>query len=259
MIPVPIQLLIADDSLETCDILENYFSLTQQINVCGIAHDGDEALFRIAQCQPDVLLLDLIMPKVDGLAVLERLGRIPLPKHPKVIVTSAVGQESFTSTALILGADYYMIKPYDLSDLYSRICTVAAVEAKKALQTSIFPKGNDLELQVSRSLLELGLPPHMLGYRYSSTAVLLLLSEDRPQSIVKDVYARVAKKFATTPECVEGAIRKAIRRAWDAKREEIRLLTGNAKETPPSNGRFLTNLAQHVRLDSENGDDSFAI
>ena len=257
MIPAPIQLLIVDDNLETCDILENYFSLTQEINVCGIAHDGDEALFRIARCQPDVLLLDLIMPKVDGLAVLERLSRIPLLKRPKVIVTSAVGQESFT--ALALGADYYMIKPYDLSDLYSRICTAVAVAPEKLSQASLFPKGNGLELQVSRSLLELGLPPHMLGYRYCSTAVLLLLNKDRPQSIVKDVYAKVAKEFTTTPECVEGAIRKAIRRAWDAKREEIRMLTGNIQEMPPSNGRFLTNLAQHVRLDSENGDDVFAI
>ena len=120
-----IRLLIVDDNPELCDILENYFNLTSEITVCGVARDGEEALFRIAQSQPDVVLLDLIMPKLDGITVLERLAQAELAHRPRFIVTSAIGQDAFTSTALSLGADYYMIKPYDLDALRARVRLVA--------------------------------------------------------------------------------------------------------------------------------------
>lgn len=257
---IPIQLLIVDDSIETCDILENYFALTQEISVCCVAHDGNEALFCISQHHPDVVLLDLIMPKLDGLAVLERFGQIPLSKRPRIIVTSAVGQESFTSTALSLGADYYMIKPYDLADLHSRICTATMSGSDNPTPQNTVLQGNEeLEANISRILLDLGIPPHMLGFRYCCAAMLLLLQENRPQSIVKDIYTRIAENFSTTPECVEGAIRKVIRRAWDCKKESICTLTGVIQETPPSNGRFLNNLAQHIRLGTGNRSDSYAV
>ena len=93
-----IRLLIVDDNPELCDILENYFNLTSEITVCGVARDGEEALFRIAQSQPDVVLLDLIMPKLDGITVLERLAQAELAHRPRFIVTSAIGQDAFTNT-----------------------------------------------------------------------------------------------------------------------------------------------------------------
>lgn len=249
----PIRLLIVDDSVETCDILENYFALTPEVTVCGVAHDGDEALFRMGQSEPDVVLLDLVMPRTDGLSVLERMSQAPMTRRPRVIITSAVGQESFTSAALSLGADYYMIKPYDLENLFARICTAASAGAAKPPLSVAQRRGEDRELLVSRSLLELGIPAHMLGYRYCSTAIDLLLRDNRPQSIVKDIYAEVAREFDTTPECVEGAIRKAIRRAWDGEQESIRTLTGGTAGSPPANGRFLTTLSQRIRLSNEGG------
>lgn len=254
MEPDSIRLLIADDSLETCDILESYFNLTPEIEVCGTAHDGEEALFRIAQCQPDVVLLDLIMPKLDGLAVLDRLSHAPLPKRPRIVVTSAVGQENFTSAAISMGADYYMIKPCDLADLHARVCTAAALGQEKSPPPGETPqKPSETDTLIQRLLLELGLPAQLLGFLYCADGVSILLREQRPQSIVKDIYAQVASKFSTTPECVEGAIRKVIRRAWEAEGQSIRTLTGGAEHTPPSNGRFLTSLAQHIRLNQEKG------
>lgn len=255
MLPAPIRLLIVDDSLETCDILENYFGLTSEIEVCGTAHDGEEALYLLPQCQPDVVLLDLIMPKIDGLAVLDRLRHAKLARRPRIIVTSAVGQETFTSAALTMGADYYMIKPYDLEDLRARVCTAAALGGETVPQAESPRHSGNTQTAVALALLELGLPAHMLGYRYCAAGVAVLLREDRPQSIVKDVYAQVAETFSTTTECVEGAMRKAIRRAWVTQGAAIRDLVGGKGDTPPSNGRFLTSLAQRIRLVPEGASD----
>lgn len=269
-----IRLLIAEDNLEICDILEDFFALTPQITVCGVAHDGNEALFRIAQSQPDVVLLDLIMPKTDGIAVLERLNQAELLRRPGIIVTSAIGQEGFTNTALALGANYYMIKPYDLTALLSRICLVASLagaprenaepagrasfwerradaRAEKARsaagKTADAPNRSDAAALIYRTLMETGLPTHMLGFRYCVSAVRILLRENRPCSMVKEVYSAVAREFDTTSACVEGAIRKAIRRAWE-QRDGLPLagLRTADMETPPANGRFLNALSAQI-------------
>lgn len=243
----PVQLLIVDDNLEICDILENFFALTSQVKVCGVAHDGEEALFLILRDQPDVVLLDLIMPKIDGISVLERLAGASLVRRPRIIVTSAVGQESFTSAALALGADYYMIKPYDLTALLARVCTAASSEGKGHAPRA----GESTAALIARAVLELGIPTHMLGYQYCVAGVELLLREKRPYSIVKEVYTALAGSFDTTPECVEGAIRKAIHRAWAQEPEPLRTLTG--EDSAPANGRLLTALAARIRLQEQGG------
>lgn len=245
-----IRLLIADDNLEICDILAHFFELTDEVEVCGVAHDGEEALFRIAQTSPDVVLLDLIMPKTDGLSVLERLSHTELAVRPHVIVASAVGQEGFTRAALERGADYYMIKPYDLTDLLSRVCMVAARDGKAHAgpRPAAPTKTEDHTAAVTRAVIELGLPAHMKGCQYTIAGVKMLLRENRPCSIVKEVYAGLALDYNTTPECVEGAIRKAIRHAWEPEGSPIRAHMGAESSAPPSNGRFLTTLAQHIRL-----------
>lgn len=257
----PIRLLIADDNLEICDILAHFFTLTDEVEVCDVAHDGEEALFLIAQHRPDVVLLDLIMPKTDGLSVLERLGHMKLEVRPRVIVASAVGQEGFTRAALERGADYYMIKPFDLADLLSRVCLVASLAGASAPaapgQAASMPtRSEDMDALIARAVLKLGFSPHMRGYQYIVAAVDMLLREKRPCSIVKEVYAGLALEYSTTIECVEGAIRKALRQAWAADGSPLRALAkgeGSDIVLPPSNGRFLTTLAQHLRLELAEG------
>ena len=242
-----IRLLIADDNAELCDILADYFGLTPGIEVCGLAKDGEEALFRIAQTQPDVVLLDLILPKVDGISVLERLERTELPRRPRVIVTSALGQEKITGAALSMGADYYMIKPYDLDALCARVRLVAEQET--------LPQQPDAAEEpadaVIRALTELDMPTHMLGYQYCISALSIMMRGDRPLSLVKDVYAGVAKEYETTSGCVESAIRQIIRRLWEQGRDRMNQLPGLGDTTlaPPSNGRFLN--AVKVRLSAQ--------
>lgn len=250
-----IRLLIADDNLEICDILTHFFEMTDEVEVCGVAHDGEETLFRIAQTNPDVVLLDLIMPKTDGLSVLERLAHTELAVRPHVIVVTAVGQEGYTRAALERGAAYYMIKPYDLSDLLSRVCIVAARDVVAPTPVAApAPREEDPTAAITRTVMELGLPAHMKGYQYTIAGVKLLLRENRPCSIVKEVYAGLAQEYGTTPECVEGAIRKAIRHAWDMGSSPLRTKLGGEEGGPPPNGRFLTTLAQHIRLGGGKGE-----
>lgn len=124
----PTQLLVVEDNYELCDILEGFFDITPEVHVCGIAHDGEEGLVQIKKLQPDVVLLDLIMPKLDGLSMLEKLNDIDLIRKPIVIVASANGQELMVSKAVALGASFYMAKPYNLSELLKRVCLVATKE-----------------------------------------------------------------------------------------------------------------------------------
>ena len=125
MSSTPITLLIVDDNHAMCNILRDYFQMTDQVTLCDIAFNGEDALEKIRVHQPDVVLLDIIMPQLDGLSVLEKLNEDPPQKRPAIIVASALGQEMITNRALQLGANYYLIKPYQLQNLLDRILMIA--------------------------------------------------------------------------------------------------------------------------------------
>ena len=116
-----ISVLIADDNKEFCNILNDYLLSQRDIVVTGIAKDGLEALKLIEEKQPDLVVLDIIMPHLDGLGVLERINSLGLEKTPRVIVLSAVGQDKITQRAITLGADYYVVKPFDMDVFTERI------------------------------------------------------------------------------------------------------------------------------------------
>ena len=116
-----ISVLIADDNKEFCSILNDYLLNQRDIVVTGIAKDGKEALTLIEEKQPDLVILDIIMPHLDGLGVLERLQSMNLEKFPRIVVLSAVGQDMITQRAITLGADYYVVKPFDMDIFTKRI------------------------------------------------------------------------------------------------------------------------------------------
>jgi two-component system response regulator (stage 0 sporulation protein A) len=116
-----ITVLIADDNREFGDILYEYLSNQSDIEVVGVARDGMEALDLITAKTPDIAILDIIMPHLDGLGVLEKINTMQLQKRPLFIILSAVGQDKITQRALSLGAEYYVVKPFDMEVLVSRI------------------------------------------------------------------------------------------------------------------------------------------
>ena len=115
-----ITVLISDDNNEFATTLANYLEKDEDMQVVGMAKDGEEALSIISTLKPDVVLLDVIMPHLDGLGVLERLSSMRLEKRPICIMLSAVGQDKITQKAITLGAQYYVVKPFDI-EVFSTI------------------------------------------------------------------------------------------------------------------------------------------
>ena len=119
-----ISVLIADDNKEFCSILSDYLLNQKNIIVTGTAKDGKEALELIQEKEPDLVVLDIIMPHLDGLGVLEQLRKMDLEKKPRVIILSAVGQDKITQQAINLGADYYVVNPFDMDIFTKRIISI---------------------------------------------------------------------------------------------------------------------------------------
>lgn len=241
-----VKLLIVEDNVEFCDILQSYFGLCDDIFVCGIAHNGEDALIMIAEDEPDVVLLDIIMPKLDGISVLERLQSLSLPKAPRIIVESAIGLGNVTDHALSLGASYYMIKPYNLEDLRQRVLMMAPDEEP----SFSFSLEKFTQNRIKDAVEELGIPINILGYAYIIEAVELILSAGSPCSLTKQVYPLIAKRNNTTADCVESAIRKTIERIYIRRSASLFEMMGRSVENRrPSNGYFLTTLAEKMKAD----------
>lgn len=145
----------------------------------GIAHNGEEACQLIRDKGPDIMLLDIIMPKLDGLSVMERISQdTKIKKKPEFVVVSAIGQERITEDAFLLGASYYIMKPFDHEMLLNRIQSLkhAGTKVRSEIRTEsrkVVPYENkkeyverNLETDVTNMIHEIGVPAHIKGYHY---------------------------------------------------------------------------------------------
>ena len=216
--------------------------MERDIECCGQARDGVEALEALRREEPDVLLLDVVMPNMDGVDLLSELRAQSLPKRPRVIAISAFGQEHIAQTVLSQGADWFLIKPYRFDLLFHRI---------RALANQDKPNRNTSpDHRISRAVMELGIPTNSFGFSYLEQALTILLSHQGTCLIGKDVYAAIAGPNRTTAQCVEKALRKAIRQTFEADSEALhRILKLGGVENVKhlSNGRFLTLMAESLR------------
>lgn len=260
--------LIADDNKDFCGILEEYLATQEDVEVVGVAKDGLEALDLIVEKLPDVLVLDIIMPHLDGLGVLERLNTLDLDKFPKTIVLSAVGQDKITQRAISLGADYYVVKPFDFEIFMKRIRQVTGTAPSKVtrrrhqqmthtlVNTQKAPK--TLEAKITNIIHEIGVPAHIKGYLYLREAITMVVDDlELLSAVTKELYPNIAKKFNTTPSRVERAIRHAIEVAWSrGKIDTINRLFGYTVHTDkgkPTNSEFIAMVADKLRLERSVG------
>lgn len=273
-----INVLIADDNREFGDILCEYLSNQNDIEVVGLARDGFEAVDLILQNTPDIAILDIIMPHLDGLGVLEKIASTNMEKKPLFIVLSAVGQDKITQRALALGAEYYIVKPFDMDVLVSRIRQLKdssyVPSATSTLPSSISVHRNDvvadkksahianttrnLEVEVTNIMHEIGVPAHIKGYQYLRDAIMMVVKDlDVINSITKLLYPSIAKEYNTTPSRVERAIRHAIEVAWSRGQvEAIDALFGytvNLGKGKPTNSEFIAMIADKLRLELKVG------
>ena len=269
-----IRVLIADDNKEFCDIVRRYLEKQDDMEVIGIAGDGIEALEMIINIQPEVVILDIIMPHIDGLGVLERLNNSNLENKSKIIILSAVGQDKITQRAIALGADYYFVKPFDMEIFVKRIrelamgittdidVPVSAVnQSAQALAVAPIVKtgynnNSSLEADITNIIHEIGVPAHIKGYHYLREAILMVVKDmDLLGGITKELYPMIAEKFNTTPSRVERAIRHAIEVAWNRGRiETINKIFGytiHDEKGKPTNGEFIAMIADRLRLKAQ--------
>ena len=261
-----ISVLIADDNKEFCSILNDYLLNQKDIVVTGIAKDGREALELIQQKQPDLVVLDIIMPHLDGLGVLEKLNGMDLDKMPRVIVLSAVGQDKITQQAITLGADYYVVKPFDMDIFTKRIREMFStqdVETKRrSVSTQVVQREAaatsrgpiDLETEIISIIHEIGVPAHIKGYMYLREAITMVVNDmELLSAVTKELYPSIAKKYNTTASRVERAIRHAIEVAWSrGKVDTINQLFGYTVHTTkgkPTNSEFIAMIADKLRLE----------
>ncbi len=255
-----IKILLADDNKEFSDIVFNHLSKQNDMEVLSIAQDGVEAYTMILEDKPDIAILDCIMPHLDGLGVLEKLNNTKLEKRPICIIFSAISQEKVTQRAIDLGAEYYIVKPFDLDALVTRI-------RQLKLQTFVNKPNNivinsntstlstcNLETRVTNMLHEIGVPAHIRGYNYMREAIIMAINDmDILNYITKELYPSIAKKCNTTPSRVERAIRHAIEVAWNrGKIDAIDSLFGytiNTHKGKPTNSEFIALIADQLRLE----------
>lgn len=262
-----IKVLIADDNKDFCNILNEYLSTQDDVEVVGIAKDGLEALELLPERNPDVLILDIIMPHLDGLGVLEELQSTELEKFPKVIILSAVGQDKITQRAISLGADYYVVKPFDFETFMRRIRQIAGTEpaiVERRIQNHSIQKefisnkntSHSLEVKITNIIHEIGVPAHIKGYLYLREAITMVVGDmELLSAVTKELYPNIAKEFNTTPSRVERAIRHAIEVAWSrGKVDTINSLFGYTVHTQkgkPTNSEFVAMVADKLRLEQK--------
>ncbi|MDO4553222.1 MAG: sporulation transcription factor Spo0A [Bacillota bacterium] len=260
---------LADDNRDFCEVLEDYFSDRPEIQLVFTAHDGMETVEAVFREKPDILILDMIMPYLDGLGVLERLSSTPPEHPPKIIMLSAVGQESITKKALMMGAAYYIVKPFDLNILAKRINQLAGLENEKDAPggnqgnlRSVFQSeeepGSSLEKDITGIIHEVGVPAHIKGYQYLRTAIIMVVEDmDLLSAVTKELYPAIAKLNNTTPSRVERAIRHAIEVAWNrGKLETLNSLFGytvHNDKGKPTNSEFIAIIADKLRLERKAG------
>lgn len=263
-----INIVIADDNKEFCNILNDYLIREKDIVVTGIANDGVEALKLIEEKRPDLLVLDIIMPNLDGLGVLEKLNKMDLDPMPRIIVLSAVGHDKITQRAISLGADYYIMKPFDMEVFIKRLrqllnSDIGSEDVKKPL-TSLDnaeikinrSQPDDMITQITNIIHEIGIPAHIKGYMYLREAINMVVNDiDLLSSVTKELYPSVGKKFNTTASRVERAMRHAIEVAWSRGQvETINKIFGYTirnEKGKPTNSEFIAMVADKLRIQNK--------
>ncbi len=258
---------IADDNKEFCEILSDFFEKKEDIDIAFISHDGIKAVENIKKSSPEILILDMVMPHLDGLGVLEMINNVELEKYPRTIVLSAVGQEAITQKAISLGAEYYIVKPFNLNILMKRIYQLAGADEgggnKMQYARAIMAGREDrnreeLEIEITNIIHEVGVPAHIKGYHYLREAICMVVEDiGLLGGVTKELYPAIAQMNNTTPSRVERAIRHAIEVAWNRGRlETIDTLFGYTVQNDkgkPTNSEFIAIIADKLRVERKAG------
>lgn len=255
---------IGDDNERILEMLSSIVKEDRELNLVGKATNGEEMCQIIKNSEPDVVLLDLIMPKMDGFHVMDEVAKNKnLKKFPHFIIVTAIGQEKITEEAFRRGASYYIMKPFDNETVLRQIKNVPqknsfVTEGIKMTSTPIINHVSEknLESRVTSMIHDIGIPAHIKGYHYLRDSIMMAVEDmDVLNAITKILYPTVAKTHKTTSSRVERAIRHAIEVAWSRGNIDVldqlfgyTVSTGKGK---PTNSEFIAMVADTIRLEQK--------
>ena len=247
-----IRVMLADDNLNLLRALTDYLSRKPDIEVVAAVSDGEEIPDCVRQYGPDILVMDIIMPRRDGFMTLEALNGMDAALRPRVIVLTGLARDDFIMRAIRLGASYYMVKPFDMNLLYARIVEIAG-DQPQTVAAAPETGEESVDEQITNLFLTLGIPAHIKGYQYLREAVHMVLeNHDVINRITKELYPGIARKFDTSASKVERAMRHAIEVAWNRGRlEAVNQMYGYrvfAREDKPTNGEFIAMISDKLAV-----------
>ncbi len=242
-----IRILLVDDDEKQLEKLRDYFSVHPKYEVVGLAKDGQGAVDAFYELQPDVMVIDVLMPVKDGISAIEEINK----QGCRIVVVSSVDGESYAASAMEAGADYFMLKPFSMDVLERKIASLLVGKATPKPYRPLL----GVDKKITDIFITVGIPAHIKGYHFLREAIKMAI--DSPEiinSITKRLYPEVAKMFNTSASKVERAIRHAIEVAWNKGRIEninslfgVRVYSGNEK---PTNGEFIALVADKMLLES---------
>lgn len=249
------RIMLVDDNGDLRRGMRDYLARQEGMKVVAECPSGAEALEALGKVRVDVMVLDLIMPQMDGFALMEEVRRQQLANPPQIIVVSALGRDDFIMRAVQLGARFYMVKPFDMASLAARIresCGQGVVPLGTALNASA--RSLSIDEKLASLFLTIGIPAHIKGYQFLRTAVKMVVDNpDMINRITKELYPSIGKCYNTSASKVERAIRHAIEVAWSRGRIDTlnkafgcRVAT---KEDKPTNDEFIAMLADKLSLE----------
>lgn len=264
-----IKILLVDDNKTYCDTVQEYINRQEDMMVVGVAPDGRKGVELYREHNPDVVLLDIIMPRMDGLGFLDEIA----PKEnegARIVVLSAAGHERLIRSAITKGAHYYLIKPFDLKQMVARIRDLCSQEPEAYSLTAAtaearFPQYDKRvvpEERITYYLNQIGVPAKIAGFSYLRCAIKAVYFDmNMMYGITKKLYPYVAERFNSTPSRVERSMRHAIEVAWNRGRmnviDEIFGYTIHDQKGKPTNGEFISMIADRLRVEDEGGASSF--
>ncbi|KGR74650.1 sporulation transcription factor Spo0A [Ureibacillus sinduriensis] len=256
-----VRVAIADDNRDLVRTMEQFFENHPDIEVVATASNGKLCIKMLEEFHPDVLLLDIIMPHLDGLGVLEAMYSDDGFSKTQVIMLTAFGQEDVMKQAVTYGASYFMLKPFEFDQLVQKILHCAGQKVESVKRQSILqPEGQakvnqrQLDTTITAIIKEIGVPAHIKGYSYLREAIQMVYYDiELLGSVTKILYPEIAKKFGTTPSRVERAIRHAIEVAWNrGNYESISQMFGytvHHLKSKPTNSEFIAMIADKIRIE----------
>ncbi len=256
---------IADDNRQALDMLGEILENEKGFHVVGKAENGNEAYDMIVETKPDVVLMDIVMPGMDGISVMEKIkGNPELKENISFIMVTAASSENLTADAFKMGASYYIMKPFNRDSILDKLRRLRGYRNRATALTGsrkVKPYINqvdymeqNLENDVTQMLHEIGIPAHIKGYQYLRDSIVMSVNDkEMLGSVTKILYPTIAKKRQTTPSRVERAIRHAIEVAWSrGKMDTINELFGYSVSTgkgKPTNSEFIALIVDKIRLD----------